>query len=1102
MRLLVPVLLSIALAAPAAGARTGPLLLQHPSLSRTSIAFDYGGEIWTVARGGGEARRLVTGQRECSGPIYSPDGSQIAFTATYDGNADVYVVPAEGGQPRRLTYHPGPDVALGWTPDGRNVLFRSPRATFRDLQQFYTVPAAGGFPTPLPLPSGHEAAYSPDGTRLAYVPFQQWQPAWKKYRGGQTSRVWLAQLADSSIEKVPRENSNDRSPAWLGERVYFLSDRGGPVTLYAYDTRSHETREVVPNPRGPDLVSASAGPDAIVYSQFGSLHVYDPASGAARTVSVTLPAERDAVRPHFEKLATQPVLHAALSPTGKRALLEVHGEILSVPAEKGDARNLTQSPGVADRDPAWSPDGKLVAWFSDESGEYALHLAAPDGLGPVRKVALGEPPSFFYGPHWSPDSKKIAYTDKRLNLWVVDLDHPVPVRVDTDRFDSPAYRLDPAWSPDSRWLVYTKQMPNHRHAAFVYSLAEHRSHALTDGRSDVLSPHFDRGGKALYFIAGTNDGLAAGWLDMSSDGRPIVRSVYALVLTRELPSPVAPESDEEGAAPAEGAAAPGAAPAPAGAKPKPPAPVRIDFDALDQRIVALPLPRARYTALEAGAEGVLYAVAERTALADEEELDGDDSVYAQEVSRFDLKSRKVERVLKATDPGSFTVSADGSHMMYALKKRWFIVASDKEPKDGEGALKLEDVSVRVDPPAEWRQMYHEAWRIERDFLYDPHYHGLDLARAERAYAPFLDGLGSREDLDALFQEMTGHLTLGHTFIHGPRTPPASPVSVGLLGADYRAVDGHVQFARVLAGENWNPRTVAPLTQPGVNVAAGEFLLAVNGRPVDADGDVYRYFEGLAGKQTTLRVGPSADGKGARNVTVVPVADEASLRLLSWMEANRRLVDERSGGRIAYVYVPDTATGGFANFNRYYYAQVGKQAVIVDERFNHGGQIADFIVEQLGRTPQLANWSREGEDVVEPAAAIFGPKVMLINQMSGSGGDALPWLFRKAGLGPLVGVRTWGGLVGISGYPPLIDGGTITAPRWALYGTHGEWEVENIGIPPDIEVEQDPAQMRSGGDPQLERGIAVALELLAKSPPPKLTRPPAPDYHPVIPDFNP
>lgn len=1091
-----------------------PLLLQHPTLSRSRIAFAYAGQIWDVAREGGTARRLVAGEGRCADPVYSPDGSRIAYTGTYDGNTDVYVVPAGGGQPQRLTYHPGPDKALGWTPDGTRIIFSSLRATPRDLAQFYTVPVDGGLPEPLPLPSGDEASYSPDGSHLAYTPFSQWQPAWKMYRGGQTSRIWIADLSDSKVVKVPRDNSNDRDPMWVGSTVYFLSDRQGPVGLYAYDTQAGAVRQVVDAAGGFDISSASAGPGGIVYHQFGSLHLYDFATGKATPVPVRIAADFPELRPHFEKVEPRQVLHAAISPSGKRALFEFRGEILSVPAEKGDARNLTRSPGVADRDPAWSPDGKWIAWFSDESGEYALHLRAPDGLGPVRKIALGTPPSYFYGPRWSPDSRKLAFTDKRLNLWMVDLDHPTPVKVDSDLYDTPASNLDPAWSPDSRWIAYSKQLPNHLHAVSVYGLETQQSRQVTDGMSDAFSPRFDRSGDYLYFLAGTDAGLSAGWLDMTSLGHPVSSGIYAAVLRKDHASPLAPESDEEAAkaGASEKAKAPeGKGKAKAGkdadkAEDISPAPVRIDFDGLDQRIVSLPVPRANFVELEAGAEGVVYALAAPTALTDEEALasDGGGTV---DVTRFDLKGRKPERLLEGIDAPSlpfgglatFQVSADGQKLLFARKGQWSIVGGDKPPKAGEGSLALASASVEVDPKAEWRQMYHEVWRIERDFFYDPNHHGLDLAKAEKLYAPFLDGIASREDLNRLFEEMTGWLVVGHTFIRGGDQPRQEPVGVGLLGADYRIAQGRYQFARILQGENWNPGLQAPLTAPGVDVKAGDFLLAVNGEPLAGSDDIYRLFQATAGKQTVLTVGPKADGTGSRQVTVVPVGNEGQLRLRTWMEDNRKTVDRLSGGRLAYVFLPDTAAGGFANFNRYYFSQVGKQGALLDERFNHGGDIADYIIENLRRTPQMVNTTREGADVVEPAQAIFGPKVMIINQMSGSGGDAMPWLFKKNGIGPLVGVRTWGGLVGIGGYPPLVDGGSVTAPRWGLFGTKGEWEVENVGIAPDIEVEQDPALVRQGRDPQLERAVQEALRLLAQQPPPALKKPAYPDYHQKLPD---
>jgi len=1078
--------LGLALLAPLVVAQ--PLVLQDPALSQTQIAFSHAGQLWTVARTGGKAERLVTGQSANTHPVFSPDGRLIAYAGVYDGNTDVYVVPTAGGEPRRLTYHPGEDVPLAFTADGRQVLFRSMRSSVRDLPQLFLVPVEGGVPTPLPLPTGDAAALSADGTHIAYTPFNQWQPAWKKYRGGQTSRIWIADRATSHITKVPRENSNDTFPAYAGSTLYFLSDRDGPVTLYALE--GNAVRKLVDNAHGPDLTGLSAGPDALVYTQFGSLNLYDPRSHETHRVPVDIAAEPTETRARYTPVEPHVILSAALSANGKRLYVETHGEILSIPAEKGDVRNLTRSPGVADRSPSPSPDGRSVAWFSDESGEYMLHIGTPDGLGPVKKIALGDPPSFFYEPRWSPDSRKIAYSDKRLNLWIIDLDHPTPIKVDTDRYDSPRHQFDASWSPDSRYLAYTKQLPSHLHAAYLYTLADRTVHAVTDGSSDVGSPQFDRAGGLLYFTSSTDEGIGAGWLDMSGMGRRRSAAVYALVLAKDGVSPMAPENEEDATAKPSDAK-----------KDAAPVSVHIDFDRILERVVRLPLPVANYSGLEAGTEGILFAQSGPATLTDSDYTGGRERA-SEDVTRYDAKSRKSAPFVAGIDAGTLRMSADGSHVAYAVEGAWSIVASEHEPKAGDGAVNLKSVSVYVDPRAEWKQMYHETWRIERDFLYDPNAHGLDLARAERAYAPFLDGLTSRADLNTLFREMTGHIGLGHTFINGGTSPVAKPVPIGMLGADYRVVDGHIQFARILIGDPWNPAAASPLSQPGNSVSAGEFLLEVDGRAIDASSDVYRHFEGRAGHQVVLTVGPSLDVRKARHVTVVPTASEVELRLYDWMERNRRHVDERSGGRIAYVYLPDTAAGGFPNFNRYFYSQVGRDGVILDERFNHGGAIADFIVDQLKKTPQMINSTREGEDTVEPAQAIFGPKVMIINEMSGSGGDAMPWLFKKAGLGPLVGTRTWGGLVGIAGYPPLIDGGSVTAPRWAIYGTDGAWEVENIGIEPTIPVEQDPERMRDGADPQLDAAIDAALDALAKHPVPRFHHPPTPDFKPVIPSFEP
>ncbi len=1082
-------LLAIAcLLAPTCRAQSAkPLLLQNPTVSGTHIAFAYGGEIWIVDRSGGEARRLVTGSGMLSGPVFSPDGSLVAYTGDYEHNQDVYVVAATGGEPRRLTWHPGTDVAVGWTPDGKRVIFRSVRSSYSRFEQLYTVPVTGGFPTLLPLPMGVQGSYSADGSHIAYVP--SWNRrlgaatsyvAIQHYRGGHFASIWVANLADSSIVKLPHVDSNDYCPMWIGDKIYFLSDRDGAVTLFAYDTRTQEIRKLLDN-SSFDFKSATAGPGAIVYEQLGSLHLYDLATGKEKQIEVRIAADMPQVRPHFEKVAEH-ILNAHISPTGQRAVFEAHGEILTVPAEKGDIRNITNTPGAAERDPAWSPDGNSIAYFSDESGEYALHIRSQDGLSPARVIDLGRPPSFFYDPTWSPDSKKIAYSDKRLNLWYVDLDHPEPVKVDTDRFDSPYHEFDVVWSPDNRWLAYTKQLASYQHAVFVYSLEDRKITQFTDGMSDALYPHFDKSGKYLYFTASTDMGLTTGWLDMTSEAHPVTRAVYVAVLRKDLPSPIAPESDDEKAAEKkdEKPAVPGAE-----KEKKEPVKVTIDFDNLSQRILSLPIPERNYRFLTSRKEGVLYVL--------EGSQVGGAGPPGFSVQRFELKTRKAEKILD--DARAFILSDNGEKMLYRHGDDWFITAADKPVKPGEGKLKTADMQVYVDPPAEWRQMFHEVWRIERDFFYDPHFHGLNLAAAEKAYEPFLAGVTSRADLDYLFADMLANINVLHMYVAGGIFPEVKAVRVGLLGADYTIENGRYRFSRIFNGENWNPELHAPLTQPGVNVMQGEYLLAVNGRELRGTDEIYSFFQETAGKQTVLRVGPNPDGSGARDVTVVPVESETALRNLDWIEGNRRKVDEMSGGKIAYVYLPNTAGAGYTNFNRYYFAQVGKQGAILDERFNGGGQLADYIIDYLRRPTLSLVATREGETYLEPQEAIQGPKTMIINEFAGSGGDAMPWYFRKAGIGPLVGTRTWGGLVGIGGYPVLMDGGTVTAPRWAIFGTEGKWEVENHGIAPDVEVELDPKLVREGHDPQLEKAVEIVLQSLKDHPLPTYKQPTYPNYHP-------
>jgi tricorn protease len=1064
------------------------LLMRNPTLSKTHIVFVYAGDLWIVSREGGEASRLTNGIGIETTPLFSPDGRTIAFTGEYDGNVDIYTVPATGGVPKRLTYHPGADTLSNWTPDGKQVLFVSQRNSYSGrFARLFTMPVDSGFPTEVPLPMAYEGSFSPDSTRLAYVPIQRAFNAWKRYRGGMTTPIWVANMSDSSVEKVPRDNSNDFNPMWIDKKVYFLSDRNGSITLFSYDTTSKKVDQLISND-GLDIKSASANSDAIVYEQFGSLNIYDLKSAKTKKINVTVSGDMPGLRPKYEKVAGR-ILNTGISPTGMRAVFEARGDILSVPAEKGDARNLTNTPGVAERDPSWSPDGKWIAYFSDESGEYALHLRQQNGLGEVKKINLGNPPSFYYSPTWSPDSKKIAYSDKRLNMWYVDIDKGTPVKIDTL---SRGFGLNLDWSPDSRWITYTKPLKSWYSAVFVYSVEENKTNQVTDGLSDASSPAFDRSGKYLYFSASTDIGPRVFGFDMSSYPHRPTRSAYVCVLRKDLPSPLAPESDEEKieADTPEGEKKADAAPAspPAGMPPgamaqkKAPEPVRIDFDNISQRILALPISARGIVGLIPGKPGSLY-VAEFPQTTD---------ASGVTIQKFDLEKRKLDKVLE--NIGSFQLSDNGEKMLYNQGPGWFIASTMQPLRPGEGRIRTEDLEVYVDPRAEWNQMYRETWRIERDFFYDPNHHGLDLQATAKKYEPYLESLTHRADLNYLFQEMLGELTVGHLYVSGGDTPNPNRVPGGLLGCDFKVENGRYRFAKVYNGENWNPQLRAPLTQPGVNVTAGEYLIAVKGRNLTANDNLYSFFESTANKQVVIRVGPNPDGSGSREVTVVPITNEIGLRNLAWIEDNRRKVDQVSGGKLAYIYLPDTAGGGYTFFNRYYFSQLDKDGAVVDERFNSGGQAADYVIDYL-KKPLMSYWAvRDGDDFRTPFGTMAGPKVMLINEYSGSGGDLMPYMFRRAGVGQLIGKRTWGGLVGIGGYPVLIDGGSVTAPHFAFYTPEGKWEIENHGVAPDIDIEFDPAAWRQGRDLQLEKAVQVLMEEMKKNPIPQHRRPAYPNYH--------
>lgn len=1042
----------------------GPLLLQHPTVNATDVAFAFAGDLWSVPRTGGDARRLTASAGQESNPYYSPDGKWIAFSGQYDGNLDVYVMPSEGGVPKRLTFHPSGENVLGWSPDGKRVLYSGNEESMPFNPRLFTVSVSGGKAEDLPFPTGSMGCFSPDGTQIAYVPYFQFQAAWKRYRGGQTYPVWIAKLSDSTYKEVSRRNSNDTYPLWIGNRIYFISDRAGKKHLYSSDLNGGGVREHAKSGEF-DFLTATAGPGVIALGEFGAIKLFDVATGRVSEVKVNVRGDFPEVRTKYVPFADF-ISGGDVSPNGKRVALEGRGEIFTLPASKGDPRNLSESSGSAERSPAWSPDGKWIAFLSDDPGEYKIVLNPSDGVGDKRILHPGDGSAFYSGLVWSPDSKKLAYVDNKAKVWYTDVESGKATQVDEAPLLNVFYGMSPVWSPDSKWLAYTRQGDNFLRGVYLYSLETAKSTPLTDGLSEAHSPVFDQNGKYLYFIASTNARNTPGWLDLSSLDVPnVTGSVYVAILRKGLPSPFLPESDEE----------------PVGGKKEEEKKedFRIDFDGIRQRILTVPMPGRNYQGLLTGPAGSFFA-ADIPAVFFSGQNPGPATLR-----KFTLDARQ-EAVFAAGVQGA-AVSSNGQFMLLFGAGGVRIVSTAAPPPPGMGTLNLGSAVLRVEPKKEWRQMFEETIRIQRDYFYDPNYHGVDLKALRAKYLPFIDGLMSRADLNTLFTDMLGELCVGHMYVGGGDIPGVSGPPIGMLGADYSIESGRYRFKKVYTGENWNPGLIGPLSAPGVEVKAGEFLIEVNGKELKGDESVYERFVGLAGRQVRLKVGPNANGSGSREVTVVPTANENSLRIMDWVEGNRRKVEELSGGRVGYTWIPNTSVQGYTYFNRYYFSQVNRDGFVLDERSNGGGFVDDYFINVVNR-PIFSWWAtRYGKTFGSPLMSIYGPKAMIADQYAGSGGDYLPWAFKRAKLGPVVGKRTWGGLVGILGFPSLIDGGSVTSPNLAFFSPEGAWEIENYGTPPDIEVEMDPVLWRQGRDAQLERAVAEVMKQLQnyRKPTPKL-----------------
>lgn len=1040
-------------------------LLSQPALSDSHIAFIYAEDLWVANIDGSNPKRLTIDEGIESNPVFSPDGSKIAFSAEYDGNVDVFIVPVSGGIPKRLTWHPYNDIVRDFTPNGSQVLFLSQRNTNTNRHiQLFTVPINGGTINQLKIPNAFWASYSDNDTQMAYTPIYDVFNQWKNYRGGTISRIWIYNTKSHKIEEIPKptEGSNDSNPQWTGDNVYFKSDRNGEFNLFSYHVKTKTIKQLTQFKDFP-VISLTAYKNKIIFEQAGFLHLYNINSGEVTRININISTDLLELRPRYVS-GTNYIRSASISPSGVRIVVDFRGDIITIPAKKGDPSNLTNTTGVHEKEPAWSPDGKNVAYFSDESGEYALHIQTIVG-GSTKKIALSGA-GFYSNIHWSPDSKKLSFVDNGRSIYILDTASSKTTKIASDELYTPGVfrELFGGWAPDSNWLTYTIISETNFEQVYLYSISEKKSFKLSDGLSNNSSPIFDPSGKYLYMLASTDAGPVVNWFDQSNQDMEISNSIYLITLQKETPSPFAKENDIEEVK---------ADTLETDKEEKETIkPVKIDWESIQNRIVDLPISSGMYQNLSVAKEGELYYLSQTP--------HGGPTI----LHKYSLKERKDESIMPAN---YYQIAANGEKMFYYADGKFGVTETGKKPEDG--TINTDAVQIKIDPIAEWKNIFNEAWRVNRDYFYDPGMHGVDWNAMKSKYEVFLPHVACRSDLYRMMSWMFSELGVGHHRFssRGDSMNKPEEIKGGLLGADYEIKNNRYRIKKIYGGLNWTPNLRSPLTEPGVNINEGDYIISVNDVNVTASDNLFSFFENTANKITFLKVSKNANGTDSRIVKVTPIESEQSLRNRAWVEGNIKKVNEATNGKVAYVYVPNTANAGHEYFKRYFFPQATKKALIIDERYNGGGQLADYYIDIL-KKPEQAHWNfRYGKDLKSPSASIQGPKVMITDETAGSGGDYLPWMFRKFKVGTIVGKRTWGGLVGVLGYPEFIDGGIVTAPNVAFYTEDG-FRVENEGVPPDIEVEQLPEYVINGRDPQLEKAIEVVLKQLKENPPKITNRP--------------